>query len=169
MNLSEALAQHFGMMYRVAEMNLEGMTHEQSLIQPGSGGNCANWILGHLVNVQNGAMELLGEAPVWESEDLARAGWTPITGELGAIDWNILKDRFLDSRERFLAAVSMLSEKVLAEDVPDPFGGRTSRAKLLNTLAFHQAYHAGQLGLVRRIAGLPGAVKGPGQAQVQPA
>jgi uncharacterized damage-inducible protein DinB len=47
--------------------------------------------------------------------------------------------------------------------VPHPFGGQTSRAELLALLAQHQMYHAGQLGIVRRIAGLEGAVKGPGQ------
>jgi uncharacterized damage-inducible protein DinB len=35
----------------------------------------------------------------------------------------------------------------------------------LNLLAFHQTYHTGQLAMSRRIAGLEGAVKGPGQAQ----
>ena len=39
-----------------------------------------------------------------------------------------------------------------------------SRGELLNVLAYHQAYHVGQLGVVRRIAGLEGKVKGPGQA-----
>ena len=169
MDLREGLAQHFGMMYRMVEMNLEGMTHEQSLVQPAPDGNCANWILGHLVNVQNGVMLLLDEAPVWESADLARAGWAPIKGPLGAIDWNVLKDHFFESRERCLAALATVSDASLAEDVPDPVGGKTSRARLLSTLAFHQAYHSGQLGVVRRIAGLPGAVKAPGQPQAQPA
>jgi uncharacterized damage-inducible protein DinB len=42
-------------------------------------------------------------------------------------------------------------------------GGSASRAELLSLLAFHQAYHSGQLGIARRIAGMEGAVKGPGQ------
>jgi uncharacterized damage-inducible protein DinB len=43
----------------------------------------------------------------------------------------------------------------------------TTRAELLYVLAFHQAYHAGQLAISRRIAGLEGAVKSPRQAQAQ--
>ncbi len=163
MNMQETLAQQFGLVYQTAAMNLKGLTHEQSLAQPSPGGNCANWILGHLVTVHNGVMQLVGEKPVWESDQLARAGWDPITGPTKAIDWDTLRDRFLESRERCLAAVSGLSQAALNESVPDPFGGTSTRAELLSLLAFHQAYHTGQLGISRRIAGLEGAVKGPGQ------
>jgi len=163
MSTQELMAQNFGMMYQTAAANLDGLTHEQSLVQPSHGGNCANWILGHLVKMQNGVMRLIGEKPVWESDQLLRAGFGAITGPDHAIDWDILKDRFLGSRERCLAAISALSDDALAETLPHPFGGTCSRAELLNLLAFHQSYHTGQLALARRIAGLDGAVKGPGQ------
>jgi len=166
--IQEALEKQFGYVYMVTAANLEGLTHEQSLAQPSPGGNCANWILGHLTDVQNGTMRLLGEKPVWESDQLKRAGYDPISGAAGAIEWNTLRDRFLGSRERCLAAIAKLSDEALAESVPHPFGGATTRAELLGTLAFHQAYHAGQLALSRRIAGLEGAVKAPGQAKAQP-
>ncbi|MGE5179748.1 MAG: DinB family protein [Bacteroidota bacterium] len=165
MKQQESLSQHFGLMYQTASANLSGVTHEQSLAQPAPGGNCANWILGHLTNVQNGIMGLIGEKPVWESEQLRRAGFEPITGPSKAIDWDTLRERFLGSKERCLAAVSRLSDQALAEAVPHPFGGTCSRAELLNTLAFHQTYHAGQLALARRVAGLEGVIKGPGQAK----
>jgi uncharacterized damage-inducible protein DinB len=163
MNVKQAIAQQFGLIYQTAAANLEGMTPEQSVAQPPAGGNCANWILGHLTNVQNGVMGLIGEKPVWESEQLSRAGWDPITGQGNEIDWETLRDRFLGSRERCLAAISAMPDKTLEESVPHPFGGTTSRVELLSLLAFHQAYHTGQLGMTRRIAGLEGAIKGPGQ------
>lgn len=165
MKQQDSLSQHFGLMYQTAGANLNGLTHEQSLAQPAPGGNCANWILGHLTNVQNGIMSLVGEPPVWESDQLQRAGFEPITGRSEAIDWDTLRERFLGSKERCLAAVARLSDKALDESVPHPFGGTCSRGELLNTLAFHQTYHAGQLALARRVAGLEGVIKGPGQAQ----
>jgi uncharacterized damage-inducible protein DinB len=161
------VAQQFGLVYGVAASNVDGMTQAQSLVQPSPGGNCANWILGHLTNVQNGVMALLGETPVWESEQLARAGLEPITDPSRAIDWNTMRERFLGSKERCLTAISTLSDASLAESVPHPFGGMTTRGELLNLLAFHQAYHAGQLGVARRVAGLEGAIKAPGQQQPQ--
>ena len=167
MKVQESISQHFGFMYQTSAANLERLSPEQSLAQPSPGGNCANWILGHLTNVQNGVMKLVGEAPVWESDQLKRAGYDPITGSSNAIDWDTMRTRFLGSRDRCIAAISGLSDEALAESVPHPFGGTTTRAGLLTVLAFHQAYHAGQLAVARRIAGLEGAVKAPGQAQTQ--
>ena len=143
--------------------NVEGMTAEQSLAQPSPGGNCANWILGHMTNVQNRVMRLAGQDPVWESGQLSNAGWEPITSHANAIAWETMRDRMLDSRERCVAALSHLSDETMGDEVPHPFGGTTSRGHVLSTLAFHQAYHAGQLAIARRIAGLEGVVKGPGQ------
>jgi hypothetical protein len=104
MKVQEAVAQHFGLTYMVAAANLDAMTHEQSLAQPSTGGNCANWILGHLTNVQNGVMQLVGEKAVWESEQLTRASIKPITGSSQAIDWNTMRDRFLGSKDTGRAA-----------------------------------------------------------------
>jgi len=163
MDLKENLALQFRLVYQMVAANVEGMTPEQSVAQPEVGGNCANWVLGHLTNVQNGVMGLIGEPAVWESDQLAQAGWDPITSRANAIDWDTLRDRFLGSRERCLSAISRLSEQSLSEQVPQPFGGTTSRGELLGILSFHQAYHSGQLAIARRIAGLEGAVKGPGQ------
>jgi len=163
MNSQQVIAHQFGLVYRMIADNVDGMTAEQSLAQPSPGGNCANWIVGHLTNVQNGVMGLIGQKPAWESDQLANAGWDPINGSAKAIPWETMRDRILGSRERCLAAIASLSDEQMAEAVPHPFGGTTSRAELLSTLAFHQAYHAGQLGIVRRVAGLEGAVKGPGQ------
>lgn len=163
MKTQDLLAQQFGMMYYVTGVNVAGMTKEQSLAQPAPGGNCANWILGHLTDVQNAAMGLVGENPVWDSEELKRASYDPITGPGRAIDWETMRSQFLGSRERCIAAVQNLADDRLDDMVPHPFGGQTSRAELLALLAQHQMYHAGQLGIVRRIAGLEGAVKGPGQ------
>jgi uncharacterized damage-inducible protein DinB len=162
MGLKENLAMQFGLVYQTAAANVEGMTSEQSLAQPVQG-NCANWVLGHLTNVQNGVMGLIGEPPVWENDQLSRAGWDPITDQANAIDWDTLRNRFMESRERCLSAIGALSDQSLGEQVPHPFGGTTSRAEMLGILSFHQAYHVGQLGITRRVAGLEGAVKGPGQ------
>ena len=167
MTNQDMLARHLELVYTVVERNVDGVTHEQSLARPHAGGNCANWILGHVVNVHNGLMQVLGEDPVWESNQLARAGFDPIESPDDAIEWDTLRDRFLESQERCLAAVRALTDEALAEELPAPFGGTTSRSGLLLTLAFHQTYHAGQLGLARRFAGLPGVIKGPGQKEAE--
>jgi uncharacterized damage-inducible protein DinB len=163
MTVQQQLTQQFALMYSTAAANLKDVTQEQSVEQPPAGGNCANWILGHLINIHNGLMSLVGAAPVWESDQLARAGFDPITGPEHAIDWDTMRERFLGSRERCLAAIAALTDAQLDEHVPDPFGDTCPRASLLNVLAYHQAYHTGQLGTARRVAGLEGAVRAPNQ------
>jgi uncharacterized damage-inducible protein DinB len=163
MTVQQQLTQQFALMYSTAAANLKDVTQEQSVEQPPAGGNCANWILGHLINIHNGLMSLVGAAPVWESDQLARAGFDPITGPEHAIDWDTMREKFLGSRERCLAAIAALTDAQLDEHVPDPFGDTCPRASLLNVLAYHQAYHTGQLGTARRVAGLEGAVRAPNQ------
>jgi uncharacterized damage-inducible protein DinB len=163
MTVQQQLTQQFALMYSTAAANLKDVTQEQSVEQPPAGGNCANWILGHLINIHNGLMSLVGAAPVWESDQLARAGFDPITGPEHAIDWDTMREKVLGSRERCLAAIAALTDAQLDEHVPDPFGDTCPRASLLNVLAYHQAYHTGQLGTARRVAGLEGAVRAPNQ------
>ncbi len=165
MSPADTLAEQFRLVYATVAGNLEGMSARHSLVQPAGGANCANWILGHLVSVQNGAAELAGAEPVWDDPRLRRAGFEPITSARDAIDWDEMVDRLMDSEDRLVTAVSRLREEQLAEEVPDPFGGTTSRGRLLAVIAFHQAYHAGQLALARRAAGLAGAIRGPGQPE----
>lgn len=33
----------------ILRLNVAGLTHEESLIQPRPGGNCLNWVMGHLL------------------------------------------------------------------------------------------------------------------------
>jgi uncharacterized damage-inducible protein DinB len=162
MEARTVLAEQIRLLYDTLAQNVEGMSEAHSLVQPQGGGNCANWILGHLTAVQNHFAALLEAEPVWEDPSLERAGRTPITEPHQAIPWDTMVTRFLDSGERILQALAKLPERRLADPVPDPFGGTTPRIGLLTVLAFHQVYHAGQLALSRRMAGLPGAIQIPG-------
>ena len=91
-------------------------------------------------------MRIIGASPVWESEQLKRARFDhPIRDAADAIDWGTLVERFNASRDPCLAALAALSDESLAEKMPGPFGDPSTRAGLLSTLSFHQAYHTGQL------------------------
>jgi uncharacterized damage-inducible protein DinB len=161
----DMLVQQFGAIYGVIARNVDGLTHADSLAPAAGGGNTANWILGHVVNVQNTMMQVIGAPPVWESEQLERARFDhPIRDASDAIDWETLVERFNASREACLAALAALSDESLAEKMPDPFGNDSTRAGLLGVFVIHQCYHAGQLGMARRAAGKKAAILAPGQA-----
>jgi len=143
--------------------NIEGLTPATSLAPAAGGGNTANWILGHVVNVHNAVMQIIGAPPVWESEQLGRARFDhPIRDAADAIDWDTLVERFNASRDACLAALASLTDESLDEKMSDPFGNDTTRAGMLSILAGHQWYHAGQLGMARRAAGLRTAILAPG-------
>lgn len=164
MNARDLLVQQFGAAYAVIARNVDGLTRADSLAPAAGGGNTANWILGHIANVQNAVMQIIGAPPVWESEQLERARYDhPIREAADAIDWDKLVELFNASRDACLAALGSLTDEALAEKVPAPFGGETTRAGLLGTLAVHQSYHAGQLGMARRASGHKGAILAPGQ------
>ena len=163
MNARDLLVQQFGAVYAIIARNVDGLRQADSLA-PTAGGNTANWILGHLTNVQNGVMQVIGAAPVWESEQLERARFDhPIRDADDAIDWDTLVERFNSSRDACLAGIAALTDESLAEKMDDAFGRPSTRAGVLGVLAVHQCYHAGQLGMARRAAGRKTAILAPGQ------
>ncbi len=162
-SIQNLLAQQYEMLYGMTLMNLTGMTAEDSLVEPEGGANTANWVLGHLITVHNGAMELLDEAPVVPKEALAGAAPEPADRPEAPMDWELLTSRFAASKDRCLAAIAALSDEALEDPMPHPFGGDSTRGELLQLVAMHGTYHAGQLAMSRRAAGREGVTKGPSQ------
>jgi hypothetical protein len=147
----------------VVRLNSDGISHDDSLVQPHPGGNCFNWVLGHLVAIYGEALPLLAQQPVRPREELShyQRGAAPITGVAEAIRIEDLQRWWAESCARFDAGLAALTEDRLAERAPfspsnDP---NETVGSLLATLVHHQAYHSGQLGVLRRISGKPGAIK----------
>ena len=146
----------------VVGMNLDGITQAESLVQPREHGNCANWVLGHLVYTYNRSLPLLGQEPV-RNPDVARyeRGSSPLLDASEARDIGELLEAWNVASERMDAGLAQLDPDTL--DAAAPFSpsnnpDETVRS-LISTVLFHQAYHAGQTGLLRRIAGKEGAIK----------
>ena len=137
-------------------VNARDLTHEESLLGPKPGGNCANWVLGHIVQNRGAILELLGEQPVWNASDgdPYKRGSAPIAGGATAKPFPEILEALDRSQERLLAGLSRMRDSDLGS--ADTKG---SRAAKLAGLQFHEAYHAGQLGLLRRIAGRKGAIQ----------
>lgn len=162
MKTMEMLQSQFGLVYATVEAHAAGLSQEDSLARPPAGGNSANWILGHLTQVQNQLMGIMGADPVWVDQALDRDWNEPVTAADEALDFDAMRTAFLASRDPLMAALGRQTAEALAEEIPNPLGGEISREGLLGILAFHQAYHAGQLALARRVAGLEGVFKQPG-------
>lgn len=150
-----------GIVDRALRANVEGIDHERSLIAPEPAGNCLNWIVGHLVHGYQFALPFVDREPVVPPDDLA-----PYARGAGPLDdpadaWRIddLLDAWTRSTERLEAGLRDLANDDLDRPI-DPFGsGRAQPLReYLSFLLFHQAYHVGQAGVLRRVAGEDGAI-----------
>ncbi|HEY7728715.1 MAG TPA: DinB family protein [Candidatus Eisenbacteria bacterium] len=162
MNARE-LANLFRISHYAITVNLEGFTQEQSLFQPPGRGNCVNWVLGHIVASRNGMLRLLGEEPVLHDAvaERYRRGSLPIGDEREAAHLELLVRALNESQERILHALGRIRELDLNKPAAAPGSqtGDTSVGGQLAFLHFHESYHSGQLGLLRRLAGKEGAIR----------
>lgn len=161
MSAPDALRHQSGLTREVVRLALEGLSHDDTLLQPPAG-NCANWVLGHMIAVYEEIVPLVGGARVRPAGAFARyaRGSAPITGPGEGMPLDELRTAWGDACTAFDGALAALPEARLSETVADsPDGsGEGTIASLLSTISFHQAYHAGQIGLLRRLAGRPGPI-----------
>jgi uncharacterized damage-inducible protein DinB len=136
------------------KMNLEGLTHEESLVQPQPAGNCLNWIVGHILASRAGMLGLLGLDNLWTDDELEpyQRGSSALTDPARARQLGDLVALLETSQEAILAELSEITDEELEAPSPDGFLGDTVE-KALAGLAFHEAYHVGQTGLLRRLLG----------------
>jgi uncharacterized damage-inducible protein DinB len=137
----------------VADASLADVTHAESLRTPIPGVNGMNWILGHLVQVNAGVLELLQRPGDPPSADLARyaADTPPIQDDSDAWDLTELRDAFRKQTALLDQALADATPERLAAPPPSPFEGELR--DFLHFITFHQGYHVGQLGLLRRALG----------------
>ena len=157
------LAKMYEFSYGAIQRNLQDLTHDDSLALPESGGNCLNWVLGHIVASRMGTLMLAGTPPVLTGEGLAayRRGSHPESTE-GFVDLATLRGWLSDTQQQLIPALAALSEEDLSQLVPEerrrpPLTGSIGDA--LIRLYYHEGYHNGQIGLLRRMAGKEGAIK----------
>lgn len=154
---ADGVSLQFRYTHFVLKKNLEGTTHEESLHRPEPGGNCLNWVLGHILLNRNDAHRLLGLEPVWtevENSPYNRgtAGLEPAGPGVRTLDSMITDlDR---SQEQIQAALAATTDERLAATEGDRTVG-----ELLYGLTFHESYHAGQTGILRRLSGKEGSLK----------
>jgi uncharacterized damage-inducible protein DinB len=160
---TKTLTYQLGLTNFVMEQNLRELSQEDSLVEPRKSGNCLNWVLGHLTRTRLQALALLGQQPPFPIEDFkAYSGEEPFCRE-DALPFEELQRRFKAVGEPLERGLEAMSEEELAKPAPfspsdDP---KETIGSLLAAIAFHEAYHAGQVGLLRRVVGREGVVKPP--------
>jgi hypothetical protein len=159
---AETLAKLFEFSYEVIRRNIAGIDAAESLAQPEPAGNCLNWVLGHIVAGRNGALRLLDQEPVWSEHESAPyvRGSAPIRDAAGALPWERIVEDFAASQERLRAGLAAATPESLATPPPDGTSafGFSDVGGIVAGLHFHEAYHSGQTGLLRRLLDKEGAI-----------
>ena len=149
--IREIFTKQFKYNYEVLKINTEKLNDEDGLIQPQKGGNCLNWVIGHIIATRETILKLLNERSVWDKKTIAlyERGSAPVPGTRNskALSLKKLLNDFELSQKRLIAGLNRLNkdDKELVEKIA--------------MFSFHESYHAGQTGLLRRIIGKEGAIK----------
>ncbi len=153
MTVGKQLGELFGLTYWVIRHNLQGVDHQVSLQRPKVDGNCINWVLGHILHSRDRMLRLLSQEPVWEETTSSRyaRGRPQLQPDEPVEQLGTMIELLELSQERLLQALE--DEEILSRET-----AKGSLGTELFTFNFHESYHAGQLGLLRRIAGMEGSV-----------
>jgi hypothetical protein len=160
---AKTLQHQFGLSGFVVEQNIASITHNDSLVQPQDDGNCLNWVLGHMVRTRIMQTQLLGITSPYELEKYAEYDTTPIKNGDHALSWESLVEQFRALQEPINEGLSRLTDEQMAAKAPfsPTQNPEETIGSLLAGISYHEAYHAGQLGILRRVCGKPGAIGTP--------
>lgn len=156
------LGRLFEFSYNVTRTNAEGLDHDDSLRQPQPAGNCLNWVIGHILCSRNEMLVLLGESPIWSEaqKKTYERGSPPIVDGSAALPFERLLADLDRTQEILRQAITALTPEQLSAPLPEgrnPFR-LDSVGEMLAAFSFHEAYHAGQTGILRRTLGREGAI-----------
>jgi hypothetical protein len=150
--------------YRTIRSNLEAISHQESM-RPASeaGGNSLNWVVGHTVQTRNVVLRLAGAEPIWDDGLmlLYSSQEDVIFDPARALPLERLEADLDETQVRIRAVLPGIAPERLA--APAFFG---TVGFTLAFLVFHEGYHSGQLGILRRLLGKPGKIKPPKIARV---
>lgn len=147
MNTVHAFAIQFRFNQLVILKGIEDLSHEECLWSPPQGGNCINFLVGHILASRANLLALLKVAPFWSKEKCLPyvSGANPVAAR-SALDIRELEQAVVDSLPLLQSALETVDLEQLDPE-QSPLWVEAS------TFVTHEAYHAGQIHLVRRLLG----------------
>ncbi|MCB9474514.1 MAG: DinB family protein [Candidatus Delongbacteria bacterium] len=156
--IPQIMQQVLGFNHILITRNTAGVDHAASLVTH-AGSNCANWILGHILCIRVDLMTQLGLERLLDEMEQARyqrgrsgqdPDWLPFT---------VLLERFELSQQALLKQMPLMdAAHCESPGSLGPYQDRPMREVLVG-FGQHEAYHAGQLGILRHSMGLEPAFR----------
>ena len=143
--------------HRVIQRQIDGLTHEDSLLQLPFRGNCLNWVLGHITQSRDKMLQLIDEPSIWTREQIARyeresppvaSGEDALSLEQIVSDFNTAHERLINKLQQMTLDDLAAPAKPVIQNTP-PW----SVGELLHFLLWHETYHVGQTEILRQLAG----------------
>ena len=156
----DVLRTQLGFSHYTVNANCEGVGHDESL-ESSAGASPFNWVLGHIVGARHGMRRILGlEGATWSDDEKAIYARGSSLDASRALPLGRLLADFNTAQEQILERLGKLTADELGAPCPDVLSGEDSTVGVqLGTLVFHECYHAGQLGVLRRGLSKAGAIR----------
>ena len=140
---------------KIIHEQVSGLSQADSLLQPQPGGNCLNWVIGHLLTNQLEIIEAMGGTPPFDSTLIARydRDSDPIRGEEKGV---LAMDVMVSMHDQTHQIINDLLNTMKQEDFEKEILIGERKIKLgwrVFFLHFHYTYHIGQLEYLRQLAG----------------
>ena len=152
-----SIKNQFDLHTRLFNNVIEGISDDLANKRAGDSVNHIIWIAGHLTNARNGMHAIGGyEANPFYPEFFDRGSTLDPKAEYPPISeirdkWNTVSPKISDGFQN-------LSEEMLVSDAPIKtpiYGIDSSLHGFLDFLMHHEAYHIGQIGILRKYVGKP--------------
>lgn len=152
MNPAKQLSSELKRNLYVIVAQTDGLSHEESLIQPPFNANCMNWILGHMVVGRTTWHRLTATTAPFDATAYARfeRDSPPITGPGDGLPLAQMLADLAASNDVLLARLAEMSDADFAALVE---GSDRSVESRLGFHSWHETYHVGQTELLRQVAG----------------
>lgn len=132
---------------------VDGLTHEETLIQLPFEVNCLNWVLGHILTNRSHALQVVGAQHAWQEQvrRLYQTGTENVKADGESVQVDTLLKYLDESVEQLKAALGEVNREFLSENFTNYRGEKTREAHL-SGFHWHETYHIGQLEIFRALA-----------------
>jgi uncharacterized damage-inducible protein DinB len=140
--------------HNAIHMQLKDITQAESLLQPPFQGNCMNWVIGHILDMRQSWTSVLGLPRILTEaeEKIYGYGSEPVTCAEQALPLEYLVKKLDENLAVLVGKLETLTQADLDGEV-EIWRGKLPLAQALSFFQWHEAYHTGQLELLRQLAG----------------
>ena len=151
---ADTLTAKFQLTTYIIHRQTDGISNEDSVLQPPVRGNCMNWILGHILVDRNYVLKLLRAEPVLNDTEVKRytRESQPVTSLQDGIPFDQLLSKLDLSQKRIEDGLKMVTPERL-EEMDEAGDRKETVGTLIAMIHWHETYHTGQFELLRQLTG----------------